>query len=119
MLGMFRRRTVCSCSERSANWSWPFTRAHERYHDATVTTVTCLKHHWSVRLYDPKTMSFVKSAEERKIVRPIQANTGQTQPSNVHDAGDVHRYASGIALPRAPQLAPVVKRIWRNVEAAN
>ena len=104
MLGMFRRRTVCSCSERSANWSWPFTRAHERYHDATVTTVTCLKHHWSVRLYDPKTMSFVKSAEERKIVRPIQANTGQTQPSNVHDAGDVHRYASGIALPRAPQL---------------
>jgi hypothetical protein len=86
VLGMFRRRTVCSCSEHSANWSWPFTRAHERYHDATVTTVTCLKHPWSVRLYDPKKMSFVKSAEERKILRQIQANTAQTRQANVHAA---------------------------------
>jgi hypothetical protein len=29
-------------------------------------------------------MSFVKSAEERKILRQIQANTGQAQQSNVH-----------------------------------
>jgi hypothetical protein len=84
VLGMFRRRTVCSCSERSANWSWPYTRAHERYHNATVTTVVCLKHPWSVRLYDPKKMSFVKSAEERKILRQIQANAGQTRQANVH-----------------------------------
>lgn len=84
MLGMFRRRTACSCSEGSVNWSWPMTRAHERYHDATVTTVTCLKHPWSVRLYDPKKMSFVKSAEERKILRQIQANACQTPQANVH-----------------------------------
>jgi hypothetical protein len=43
------------------NWSWPFTRAHERYHDLTVTTVTCLKHPWSVRLYDTKNMRIVKA----------------------------------------------------------
>jgi hypothetical protein len=84
VLGIFRRRTVCSCSERSANWSWPFTRAHERYHDAIVTTVTCRMHPWSVRLYDPKKMSFVKSAEERKILRQIQVNAGQTRQGNVH-----------------------------------
>ena len=64
MLGIFRNSTVCSCSEDSVNWSWPFTRAHERYHDLTVTTVTCLKHPWSVRLYDPKQMKFVKVAEK-------------------------------------------------------
>lgn len=81
MLGIFRRRTVCSCSERSANWSWPFTRAHERYYNATVTIVICLKHPWSVRLYDPKKMSFVKSAEERRIMHQIQAAAPQ---SNVH-----------------------------------
>lgn len=84
MVRLFQRRTVCSCSERSTNWSWPFTRAHERYHNETVTTVTCLKHPWSVRLYDPKKMSFVKSAEERKILRLIQANVGQNRQSNLH-----------------------------------
>lgn len=81
MLRIFRRRTVCSCSERSANWSWPFTRAHERYFDRTVTTVTCLKHPWSVRLYDSKQMRFVKASEERKIVRQFRADVAQTQPA--------------------------------------
>jgi hypothetical protein len=41
-------------------------------------------HPWSVRLYDPKKMSFVKSAEERKILRQIQVNAGQTRQGNVH-----------------------------------
>lgn len=66
------------------NWSWPFTRAHERYYDRTVTTVTCLKHPWSVRLYDPKNMRFVKAAEERIIVRQIQASFDQAHQTNVH-----------------------------------
>ena len=66
------------------NWSWPFTRAHERYQNLTVTTVTCLKHPWSVRLYDPKNMRFVKAAEERKIVLHIQAGVDQAQLTNVH-----------------------------------
>jgi len=83
VFGMFRRRTVCSCSEGSANWSWPLTRVHERYHDTTVTTVTCLKHPWSVRLYDPKTMRFVKGAEERRVLRQIRANVGQAQQAIV------------------------------------
>ena len=86
MFGMFRRRTVCSCSEGSANWSWPLTRVHERYLDATVTTVTCLKHPWSVRLYDPKTMRFVKGAEERRVLRQIRANAGQAQHGIVQAA---------------------------------
>ena len=84
MLGMFRRRNLCSCSEGSSNWSWPFTRAHERYYDRTVTTVTCLKHPWSVRLYDSKQMRFVKAAEERKIVRQIQASFDQAHQTNAH-----------------------------------
>jgi hypothetical protein len=84
VFGMFRRRTVCSCSEGSANWSWPLTRVHERYHDATVTTVTCLKHPWSVRLYDPKMMRFVKSAEERRVVRQIRASVGHSQEAMAH-----------------------------------
>jgi hypothetical protein len=83
MFGMFRRRTACSCSEGSANWSWPLTRVHERYHGATVTTVTCLKHPWSVRLYDPTMMKFVNGAEERKFVRQIQANGGQPRQAIV------------------------------------
>jgi hypothetical protein len=66
------------------NWSWPFTRAHERYHDLTVTTVTCLKHPWSVRLYDTKNMRIVKAAEERKIVRQIQASFDQARPIDLH-----------------------------------
>jgi hypothetical protein len=86
VLGMFRRCTVCSCSEGSANWSWPFTRAHERYYDRTVTTVTCLKHPWSVRLYDSKQMRFVKAAEERKILRQIEANISQAQKAMRHAA---------------------------------
>ncbi len=84
MFGVFRRRTVCSCSEGSANWSWPVTRVHERYHDTTVTTVTCLKHPWSVRLYDPKMMRFVKSAEERRVLLQIRANVGQAQRAIVN-----------------------------------
>ena len=84
MLGIFQSRTACSCSEDSVNWSWPFTRAHERYHDQTVTTVTCRKHPWSVRLYDPKNMRFVKVAEERRILRKIQAGVGQAQQTKVH-----------------------------------
>jgi hypothetical protein len=84
MLGIFRRRTACSCSEDSENWSWPFTRAHERYHDLTVTTVTCRKHPWSVRLYDPKNMKFVKPAEERKFQRQIQSDVDQARQTNVH-----------------------------------
>lgn len=66
MLGIFQRRTVCSCSEKSANWSWPFTHAHENYHGKIVTTVTCLKHPWSVRLYDLKNMRFDTVAAERE-----------------------------------------------------
>ena len=81
MLGIFRNRTACSCSVDSVNWSWPFTRAHERYYGRTVTTVTCLKHPLSVRLYDSKQMRFVKAAEERKIVRQIRADVAQTQPA--------------------------------------
>jgi hypothetical protein len=84
VFGIVRRRTTCSCSEVSANWSWPFTRAHELYHGLTVTTVTCLKHPWSVRLYDPKNMRIVKAAEERKIVRQIQASFDQADQTNVH-----------------------------------
>ena len=84
MLGIFHERTACSCSEDSVNWSWPFTRAHERYHDLTVTTVTCLKHPWSVRLYDPKQMRFVNAAEEREIVRQIQAGFDQSQLTKTH-----------------------------------
>ena len=84
MLGIFHDRTACSCSEDSVNWSWPFTRAHERYHDLTVTTVTCLKHPWSVRLYDPDHMRFVKSAEERRIVRQIRAEFDQGQLTKTH-----------------------------------
>ena len=84
MLGIFHRRTACSCSENSMNWSWPLTRVHERYHHLTVTTVTCMKHPWSVRLYDPKQMRFVKAAEERKIQRQIQAGADQVHQANVH-----------------------------------
>jgi hypothetical protein len=84
VLGMFRRGTACSCSEGSANWSWPLTRAHERYHDAIVTTVTCLKHPWSVRLYDPKMMRFLTGGEERRVLREIRANAGQAQQAIVH-----------------------------------
>ena len=65
------------------NWSWPFTRAHEQYHDLTVTTVTCRKHPWSIRLYDPKNMRIVKAAEERIIVRQIQASFDQARQTNV------------------------------------
>jgi hypothetical protein len=83
-LGMFRNRTACSCSENSENWSWPFTRAHERYQGRIVTTVTCLKHPWSVRLYDPRKMKFVKASEERKFQRQIQANVDQAHQTNVH-----------------------------------
>ena len=88
MLRMFRRCTVCSCSESSANWSWPMTRAHERYYDLTVTTVTCLKHPWSVRLYDPKKMRFVKSAEERKTLRLIRASIEQAHQAVMHSEVD-------------------------------
>ena len=66
------------------NWSWPFTRAHELYHDLTVTTITCRKHPWSVRLYDTENMRIVKAAEERKIVRQIQASIDQSRQTNVH-----------------------------------
>lgn len=83
-MGIFRKRTACYCSEESVNWSWPFTRAHERYHGLTVTTVTCLKHPWSVRLYDPKQMKFVKVAEERKILRQIQAGIDDARQTKVH-----------------------------------
>ena len=31
-----------------------------------VTTVTCLKHPWSVRLYDPQKMEFVKVVRNGK-----------------------------------------------------
>ena len=65
------------------NWSWPFTRAHERYHDLTVTNVTCPKHPWSVRLYDPKQMKFVKVAEERKILRQIHPGVGHAPQTEV------------------------------------
>ena len=83
-MGIFRSRAACSCSEVSVNWSWPFTRAHERYYDRTVTTVTCMKHPWSVRLYDPKQMRFVNAAEEREIVRQIQAGFDQSQLTKTH-----------------------------------
>jgi hypothetical protein len=55
------------------------TRAHERYNNLTVTTVTCLKHPWSVRLYDSKKMKFMKAAEERAIVRQMQASADQAR----------------------------------------
>jgi hypothetical protein len=84
VFGIFRRRTTCSCSEDSVNWSWPFTRTHELYHDLTVTTVTCQKHPWSVRLYDPINMRIVKASEERKIMRQIQASFDQAHQTNKH-----------------------------------
>jgi hypothetical protein len=84
MLGIFRKRTSCFCAEDSVSWSWPFTRAHERYHDFTVTTVTCMKHPWSVRLYDPQQMRFVKVAEERKILRQLHAVDSQAQQAKGH-----------------------------------
>jgi hypothetical protein len=43
--------------------------------DQVVTTVTCLKHPWSVRLYDQGNMKFVSAGEEREINRQIQAAT--------------------------------------------
>ena len=86
MFGMFRSRNLCSCSKGSANWSWPLTRAHERYHDAIVTTVTCPKHSWSVRLYDSKQMRLVKAAEKRRIVRLVWADFAQSQQAMRHAA---------------------------------
>jgi hypothetical protein len=77
MLGFLRKRTICSCSKRSAHWSWPLTRAHEKYSDQIVTTVTCRKHPWSVRLYDLKNMRFVTAAEEGQVLRQIQASIAQ------------------------------------------
>jgi hypothetical protein len=38
----------------------------------------------AVRLYDSKQMRFVKAAEERKIVRQIQASFDQAHQTNVH-----------------------------------
>jgi hypothetical protein len=73
MLGIFRKRTVCSCSEKGPNWSWPFTRAHEKYQDRVVTYVTCLKHAWSVRLYDEKSMRFLSYREELAVVQRMQS----------------------------------------------
>jgi hypothetical protein len=35
-------------------------------------------------LYDPKNMRIVKAAEERKIVRQIQASFDQADQTNVH-----------------------------------
>lgn len=72
-MGIFRNHSKCSCSETSNNWSWPFTRAHEKYHDQVVTTVTCLKHAWSVRLYDDKNLRFLTIAEEQEAVRRMGA----------------------------------------------
>jgi len=84
VLGIFRNSTACSCSEKSENWIWPFTRAHERYNDQFVTTVTCKKHPWSVRLYDPEKMRFVKAAEERRIQRQILADVDQAHQTKVN-----------------------------------
>jgi hypothetical protein len=57
---------------------------HERYYDLTVTTVTCMKHPWSVRLYDPQQMRFMKVAEERKLLRQIHAGVSQTRQEKAH-----------------------------------
>jgi hypothetical protein len=84
MFGMFPKRTACFCSKASENWSWPFTRSHELYHGVTVTTVFCMKHPWSVRLYDFKKMRFVKVAEERKILRQIRAKIAQPPNALAH-----------------------------------
>ena len=84
MFGIPRNRTACFCSEDSVNWSWPFTRSHELYHDVTVTTVFFMKHPWSVRLYDFEKMRFVKVAEERKILRQIRATASQAQQAVAH-----------------------------------
>jgi hypothetical protein len=43
-----------------------------------------MKHPWSVRLYDPKQMRFVNAAEEREIVRQIQAGFDQSQLTKTH-----------------------------------
>ena len=52
--------------------------------DLTVTTVTCLKHPWSVRLYDPKNMRIVKATDERKIMLQIQVSFDQARQTNMH-----------------------------------
>jgi hypothetical protein len=77
MLGFLRKRTTCSCSKGSAHWSWPFTRAHEKYSGQIVTTVTCQKHPWSVHLYDLKNMRFVTPTEEGEVLRQIQVLIAQ------------------------------------------
>jgi hypothetical protein len=75
ILRIFRSHSKCSCSESSTHWSWPFTRAHEKYHNHVVTTVTCLKHAWSVRLYDDKNLRFLTAAEENEAVLRMAAST--------------------------------------------
>ena len=77
MFGLFQNRTACFCSEGSVNWSWPFTRSHELYHGVTVTTVFCMKHPWSVRLYDLEKMRFVKVAVEREILRKLAPGSAE------------------------------------------
>lgn len=83
MLGILRKRTKCSCWESSAHWSWPLTRAHEKYHGQIVTAVTCLKHPWSVRLYDEKNMRFATVEEEMAFLQRIESAlppSGQINP---------------------------------------
>lgn len=81
-----RKHSKCSCSEKSTNWSWPFTRAHEKYHDQVVTTVTCFKHPWSVRLYDDKAMKFLTIPEEQEAVRQLEASGALPQISRSNSA---------------------------------
>jgi hypothetical protein len=69
VLNFLFKRATCSCSEKSASWSWPRTRAHEKYQGQIVTTVVCMKHPWSVRLYDLKTMRFVEPSVEQELRR--------------------------------------------------
>jgi hypothetical protein len=70
VFGSYLKRTSCSCSVKSENWSWPITRAHEKYQGRVVTTVICLKHPWSIRLYDLKKMGFADDSAERELRHP-------------------------------------------------
>jgi hypothetical protein len=84
MLGIHRKRPGCSCWEGSAHWTWPLTRAHEKYNGQVVTSVRCKKHPWSVRLYDFENMRFVTIEEEEKFLLQIQVSTPQSQAANAH-----------------------------------
>lgn len=83
------KHSKCSCSETSNHWSWPFTRAHEKYHDHVVTTVTCLKHAWSVRLYDGSNLRFFTISEEEQTLRQMESSIPPSHRSGTDESKNV------------------------------